>query len=144
MEATVTPVAGAGATVVAVPPPMGRPRLMAPVDFAGGMTGGPVSAVVPPVWICTLVVGETSLVLGTSIPGAVAPTGICPLREPPLTVPSDMPPAVVVIIVPLLDDCGRPLAVNTVVVAPLSEALTVGTGAAGAVLVTVVPAELSK
>ena len=38
---------------------------MAPVDFAGGMTGGPVSLVTAPVWICTLVVGyPTALFVG--------------------------------------------------------------------------------
>src|SRR5579862_8580631 len=124
MEATLTPAAGAGATVPAVPPPMGRPRLMAPVDFAGGRTGGPVSTVLAPVWICTLVVGETSLLLGTSMPGGLAPAaGIIPLRDPPVTDPSDMPPAVVVTIVPPPDGCGRPLAVSTVVVAPVSAEL---------------------
>jgi hypothetical protein len=91
------------------------------------------------------VVGETSLFVGTSMPGAVGPTGICPLREPPVTVPSDMPPAVVVIIVPLLDGCGSPLAVSTVVVAPASVAGAGGVAlAAGAVLVTVEPPAVSN
>src|ERR1041385_509868 len=83
-----------------VPPalaPIGRPRLMAPVVFAGGITGGPSWAGVGALSIWTRVVGETSLLAGTIMPCAWATSagGICPLRPPLLTEPSARAPAVV-------------------------------------------------